>query len=124
MKRKQRKLQKRNDRRRKRDSGSDRDVSKFEMRSNKRSKHAVFGRKLHQQKRNVLEARAEAARKRENTLLVEYQSQHSANKFVDRRLGQNRDDLDDEDKMLLRLQRQREREFRKNRFKLSEGPGE
>ncbi len=125
MKRKQRKLQRRNNRRRKRDSdGAGRDVSKFEMRSNKRSKNAVFGRKLQQQKRNVLDARAEAKKKRENTLLVEYQSQHSANKFVDRRLGQNRDDLDDEDKMLLRLQRQREREFRKNRFKLSDGPGE
>eukprot|EP00938_MAST-03A_sp_MAST-3A-sp1_P004131 g4131.t1 len=114
MKRKQRKLQRRNNRRRKRNNdGVGRDVSKFEMRSNKRSKNAVFGRKLQQQKRNVQE-----------TLLVEYQSQHSANKFVDRRLGQNRDDLDDEDKMLLRLQRQREREFRKNRFKLSDGPGE
>jgi len=98
--------------------------SSFETRSNKRSKHAVFGRRIGGQSRNVLEQRDKAMKNRERTLLVEHRNQFKANKFVDRRLGENRDDLDDEDKMLLRLQRQREREFKRNRYKLSDEPGE
>eukprot|EP00939_MAST-03C_sp_MAST-3C-sp1_P001533 g1533.t1 len=93
--------------------------SAFEIRGNGRAKHKVFGRKNTNQHRNVITARSDAVNNRKRTLLVEYKANKKANTFIDRRLGENTEGLDEEDKMLLRLQRQRERQFRKHRYNLN-----
>ena len=95
--------------------------SAFEMKSNKKAKQRVFGRYQSGQRRNVIRARSDAVESRKKSLLVEYRRNRKANTFIDRRLGEGNEALDDEDKMLLRMQRQRERQFRKNRYNLDAG---
>lgn len=58
----------------------------FETREIIRKKHNVFNRKAKGEKRNVTRARGQATKRREKTLLVDYERSHKANSFRDRRL--------------------------------------
>lgn len=53
-------------------------------------------------------------------MLVEYQNQFKANKFLDKRIGENDPKLTLEDKMFKRFERQRQK---KNRYNLNEDEG-
>lgn len=53
-------------------------------------------------------------------MLVEYQNQFKANKFLDKRIGENDPKLSLEDKMFKRFERQRQK---KNRYNLNEDEG-
>lgn len=62
--------------------------------------------------------------KRKKTLLVEYRNMGKNNAFLDRRFGEHADGLSEEDKALLRLQRQRMRETKSSKFALVDGEDE
>lgn len=57
----------------------------FESRGILNKKHDVFNRRVKGEKRNVARARGQATRRREKTLLVDYQRSQKANTFRDRR---------------------------------------
>lgn len=63
-----------------------------------------------------------AVERRKKTLLVEYQNQFKANKFLDKRLGENDPGLTLEDKMFKRFERQRQK-TKVNRYNLNEDDG-
>jgi hypothetical protein len=99
--------------------------NKFNLRNNKRLKHEVAGRKIRGQSSNVPEVRARQESERKNTLLVEYNNLNRANAFVDKRVGELVEGLSQEDKALMRYQRQRQKQFAKtSRFNLDDSDEE
>ena len=69
---------------------------------------------------NVVAKHDEGIRKREKSLLVEYKRRHSANTFVDRRFGEHDETLNEEDKAILRFQKERVKQAKRNRYALGE----
>lgn len=62
--------------------------------------------------------------RRKKTLLVEYKNMGKNNAFVDRRFGEHTEGLSEEDKALLRLQRQRLKDSKTSKFALVDGEEE
>ncbi|KAH9309726.1 hypothetical protein KI387_037637, partial [Taxus chinensis] len=59
---------------------------------------------------------------RKKTLLQEYKQSGKANMFLDRRFGENDDCLGDEDKAIIRFQRERQaRVVKQSKYALSDG---
>ncbi|CAM6128735.1 unnamed protein product [Calypogeia fissa] len=87
-----------------------------------RKKFDVLGQKQKKgQKKRVGQSRSLAVEKRKKTLLQEYREQGKGNKFVDRRFGEKDDDLPEEDKAILRFQKERQAQIsRKSKFTLPE----
>ena len=65
----------------------------------------------------------EGIRRRAKTLLVEYQRRGRNNAFMDRRFGEGDDTIGEEDKAILRYQKERIRQAKANRFALDDGDG-
>ncbi|QDZ25907.1 nucleolar protein 14 [Chloropicon primus] len=76
------------------------------------------------QRTNVMSKHDEGIRRREKSLLVEYQQRHSANTFMDRRFGEKDESLNEEDRAILRFQRERVRQAKRNRYALDDGEGD
>ncbi|RLN40216.1 nucleolar protein 14 isoform X2 [Panicum miliaceum] len=72
-----------------------------------RRKFDVLGKKRKGEERRVSRARSEAIRKRENTLLKEFEESAKSSVFHDRRIGETDDTLPEFDKAVLRQQRER-----------------
>lgn len=68
----------------------------------------------------VARLRTEANEERKRTLLVEYRHLRKANAFVDRRIGEEDEDMTEADRAVARFQRQRVREARQARFNLAD----
>ncbi|KDD73522.1 Nop14-like family protein, partial [Helicosporidium sp. ATCC 50920] len=91
----------------------------FERLSNKK-RFDILGRKVKGETRETGKLRSAAAEKRKNTLLVEYKQLRKANAFVDRRFGENDKTMTEEEKSLLRLQKQRLFDVAGGKFALPE----
>uniref|UniRef100_A0A7N0U7V8 Nucleolar protein 14 n=1 Tax=Kalanchoe fedtschenkoi TaxID=63787 RepID=A0A7N0U7V8_KALFE len=87
-----------------------------------RSKFHVLGKKRKGEERRIGMARSLAIDKRKKTLLKEYERSGKASAFVDKRIGELNDDLEEFDKAILRSQRERQMTLSKKRkYKLSDG---
>ncbi|CAM9388164.1 unnamed protein product, partial [Phaeothamnion confervicola] len=96
----------------------------FERRGIIHRKHEVFNRRVKGSNRNVAAARTAAHERRKKTLLVDWQQDKKANVFEDRRFGEDDPDLPLEEKMWMRLQRERSRRTRHGAaFNLADGGG-
>ncbi|XP_034577406.1 uncharacterized protein [Setaria viridis] len=72
-----------------------------------RRKFDVLGKKRKGEEQRVSRSRSEAIRKRENTLLKEFEESAKSSVFHDRRIGERDDTLPEFDKAILRQQRER-----------------
>ncbi|TVU43570.1 hypothetical protein EJB05_10050 [Eragrostis curvula] len=72
-----------------------------------RRKFDVLGKKRKGEERRIGRSRSEAIRKRENTLLKEFEASAKSSMFHDRRIGERDDSLPEFDKAILRQQRER-----------------
>lgn len=80
----------------------------FEQLKNRRQKHRVLNKRTRGSERNVALARSMAYKKRQQTLLKEYQESTKANLFADKRFGESGKALmTEEDKLLERFKRAR-----------------
>ncbi|GLJ38313.1 hypothetical protein SUGI_0780240 [Cryptomeria japonica] len=87
-----------------------------------RKKFNILGKKQKGQGRRVGLSRSLAMEKRKKTLLQEYKQSGKANMFLDRRFGENDESLGDEDKAIIRFQRERQgRMVKQSKFALSDG---
>ncbi|KAF8722066.1 hypothetical protein HU200_022698 [Digitaria exilis] len=72
-----------------------------------RRKFDVLGKKRKGEEQRVSRSRSEAIRKRENTLLKEFEESAKSSAFHDRRIGEKDDTLPEFEKAILRQQRER-----------------
>ena len=96
----------------------------FDVQNNKRAKQNVLGKKTKGAKRNVSEAKIRSAATRDEVLLGELKQRGKVNTFVDKRFGENKTDVSQEEKDLARfikLQSNRLQNKGKTKFNLSEG---
>ncbi|XP_065342235.1 nucleolar protein 14 isoform X2 [Cloeon dipterum] len=94
-------------------------LNPFEVHVN-RQKFTVAGRKLKNDKGLPGVSRAKAIKKRKATLLQEYRVQHKANKFDDRRIGENNKGMTAEDRIVARFTAERNRNRKKTKFNLAD----
>lgn len=86
-----------------------------------RSKFDVLGKKRKGEERRVPRSRSEAIRKRENTLLKEFEESAKSSVFHDRRIGERDETLPEFDKAILRQQRERLAKLkRESKYNLSD----
>lgn len=88
------------------------DSSLFESRWTKR-KFDVIGKKRKGEGRRVGLSRSAAIEKRKKTILQEFKSRGKANVFLDHRFGEDDECLAEEDKAILRFQRERQVQWQK-----------
>ncbi|TQD85560.1 hypothetical protein C1H46_028872 [Malus baccata] len=69
-------------------------------------KFDMLGKKRKGEKRRVGLSRSRAIEKRKNTLLKEYEQSNKASVFVDKRIGEHNDELNEFDKAIRRAQRE------------------
>ncbi|CAM8900897.1 unnamed protein product [Rhodiola kirilowii] len=87
-----------------------------------RSKFDVLGKKKKGEERRVGLARSLAIEKRKKTLLKEYEQSGKASVFMDKRIGEQNNELEEFDKAILRSQRQRQMKVnKKSKYNLSDG---
>eukprot|EP00252_Welwitschia_mirabilis_P014875 TRINITY_DN32930_c0_g1_i1.p1 TRINITY_DN32930_c0_g1~~TRINITY_DN32930_c0_g1_i1.p1 ORF type:complete len:905 (-),score=254.76 TRINITY_DN32930_c0_g1_i1:497-3211(-) len=87
-----------------------------------KKKFDILGKKAKNQGRRIGLARSLAIEKRKKTLLKEYETSRKSNVFLDKRFGEKDDNLPEEDRALLRFQRERQAQLRKKRkYVLTEG---
>ncbi|XP_039140314.1 nucleolar protein 14 [Dioscorea cayenensis subsp. rotundata] len=79
-----------------------------------RSKFSIIGRRGKGEERRVGRARSQAIEKRNKSLLKEYEESGKSSKFIDRRIGEKDDTLQDFDKAILRMQRQRQLKLKRS----------
>jgi nucleolar protein 14 len=84
----------------------------FENRSQK-VKFDVLGKKVIGRDVRLSHARSRAEQKRKNTLGIEFAARSKDNKFVDRRIGENDNNMSYEEKMLARFQKTRQKQLSK-----------
>ena len=80
-----------------------------------RKKHTVLDPRAKNKSVNIAEARGRAEEIRQKTLLVEYGQEGKAVSFVDRRFGESDPSMTEEDKMLMRFQKEKQRQLRTSR---------
>ena len=85
-----------------------------------RKKFSILGKKQKGTDKRVTQKRAAAVEKRRDTLLVEYKQMRKSNAFVDRRFGEGDESLTQEEKALMRFQKQRMKELAGSKFTLTE----
>ncbi|XP_033755939.1 nucleolar protein 14-like [Pecten maximus] len=94
-------------------------INPFEVKIN-RIKHDVLGRKVSKHDKGMPGlSRSKAIKKREQTLLHEYDQRMKSNKFVDKRFGENDTDMNVEDKMMKRFAMERSHD-KSNKFSLND----
>ncbi|KAF4353548.1 hypothetical protein F8388_024353 [Cannabis sativa] len=87
-----------------------------------RRKFDILGKKRKGEELRVGLARSRAIDKRKNTLLKEYEQSGKSSVFVDKRIGEQNDDLGEFDKAILRSQRERQLKLsKKSKYNLSDG---
>ncbi|KAL6186725.1 hypothetical protein ACLB2K_042844 [Fragaria x ananassa] len=87
-----------------------------------RRKFDVLGKKRKGEERRVGLARSQAIEKRKKTLLKEYEKSGKSSVFVDKRIGEGNDELDEFDKAIRRTQRERQlKQSKKSKYNLSDG---
>lgn len=87
-----------------------------------RRKFDILGKKRKGEQRRVGLARSLALEKRKKTLLKEYEQSGKASVFVDKRIGEQNEGLEEFDKAILRSQRERQLKLKKKRkYDLSDG---
>ena len=95
--------------------------SAFEQASVSRKKHTVIGARDKGSKgRSAMQARARGEQMRRETLLVEHQQKGRTNAFIDGRFGENDEGMPEEDKLVHRFQRERQRQIKKSRYALAD----
>lgn len=105
--------------------GGEAEVNPFERR-NISIKHKVLGKVKSKkaERKSVSLARMEAFEARKRTLLVEDKQDNKSNTFIDRRFAED-EDIPEEDKMLMRFQRERLARLRKgSAFAMDDDEGE
>eukprot|EP01051_Picozoa_sp_SAG22_P014974 SAG22_NODE_1894_length_3366_cov_4.054178_2_plen_498_part_00 len=80
-----------------------------------RKKHTALDPRARSKSVNLAESRGRAEEIRQQTLLVEYGQSNKANSFVDRRFGESDPTMTEDDKMLMRFQKEKQRQLRKGR---------
>lgn len=91
----------------------------FERLGNKK-RFDILGRKTKGEVRSVNKLRSAAVDKRKSTLLVEYRQLRKSNAFIDRRFGEDDETLTNDERNLLRFQKQRLREMAGSKFALQD----
>lgn len=87
-----------------------------------RRKFDVLGKKRKGEERRMGRARSLAIEKRKKTLLKEYEESTKSSKFLDKRIGERDDTLQEFDKAVMRLQRERQLKLKKtSKYNLSDG---
>ncbi|KAK8613919.1 hypothetical protein V6N13_101670 [Hibiscus sabdariffa] len=87
-----------------------------------RRKFDILGKKRKGEERRVGLARSLSIQKRKKTLLKEYEQSTKSSVFVDKRIGEQNDDLGEFEKGILRSQRERQLKLgKKSKFNLSDG---
>ena len=86
--------------------------NKFDIRDNKKQKHVVLGRKVKGRSRDVSRARAVRQAELEESLRPAMSASGKANSFVDRRIGENDNSMDQEERDLQRFIRAQKDRFR------------
>ncbi|KAG9447738.1 hypothetical protein H6P81_013866 [Aristolochia fimbriata] len=87
-----------------------------------RRKFDILGKKRKGEERRIGLARSHAVEKRKKTLLKEYEQTGKSSVFVDKRIGEKNDDLEEFDKAILRFQRERQSKLNKKaKYNLSDG---
>ncbi|XP_050372311.1 uncharacterized protein LOC126790198 [Argentina anserina] len=90
-----------------------------------RRKFDILGKKRKGEERRVGRARSEAIEKRKKTLLKEYEKSGKSSVFLDKRIGEENDELDEFDKAIRRTQRERQvKQSKKSKYNLSDGEEE
>ena len=86
-----------------------------------RKKFNILGRKGSKgDVKKVSQKRSAAVEKRKDTLLVEYRQLRKSNAFVDKRFGEDDTSLTQEEKALMRFQKQRMKELSGSKFSLAD----
>ena len=97
--------------------------SAFEQASVSRKKHTVIGARDKGSKgRSAMQARARGEQMRRETLLVEHQKKGRTNAFIDGRFVRMARNAE-EDKLVHRFQRERQRQIKKSRYALADEDG-
>ncbi|XP_068665548.1 uncharacterized protein [Aristolochia californica] len=87
-----------------------------------RRKFDILGKKRKGEERRIGLARSRAVEKRKGTLLKEYERSGKSSVFVDKRIGEKNDELEEFDKAILRFQRERQSKLNKKaKYNLSDG---
>ncbi|KAM1085519.1 hypothetical protein ACFX2B_011155 [Malus domestica] len=87
-----------------------------------RRKFDILGKKRKGEERRVGLSRSRAIEKRKNTLLREYEQSNKASVFVDKRIGEHNDELNEFDKAIRRAQREHQlKTNKKGKYNLSDG---
>ncbi|KAL2542866.1 Nop14-like protein [Abeliophyllum distichum] len=87
-----------------------------------RRKFDILGKKRKGEERRVGLSRSVAIEKRKKTLLKEYEQSGKSSAFVDKRIGEQNEDLAEFDKAILRSQRERQLKLKKKSiYNLSDG---
>ncbi|XP_030449265.1 uncharacterized protein LOC115671769 isoform X1 [Syzygium oleosum] len=87
-----------------------------------RRKFDVLGKKRKGEERRVGLARSRAIEKRKNTLLKEYERSGKASVFVDKRIGEDKEGMEEFEKAILRSQREYKLKLnKKSKYNLSDG---
>lgn len=73
-----------------------------------RQKFEILGKKRKGEERRITISRTRAVDKRKNTLEKEYEQSLKASVFVDKRIGEQNDELGEFDKGIIRSQRERQ----------------
>ena len=97
--------------------------SAYEPASIKHKKHAVLGQRERGRAESTVQPCKRTKEIRLQTLLVEHQQQGRTNVFVDRRFGEGDESLPQEDKLISRFQRERQRQACSSKFALAEEEG-
>ncbi|KAG4206162.1 hypothetical protein ERO13_A04G145600v2 [Gossypium hirsutum] len=87
-----------------------------------RRKFDILGKKRKGEERRIGLARSLAIQKRKKTLLKEYEQSTKSSVFVDKRIGEQNDDMGEFEKGILRSQRERQLKLgKRSKFNLSDG---
>lgn len=92
----------------------------FERMWNRR-KFDILGKKTKGEQRRVGKSRTDAVEKRKATLLPEYRQRNKNNKFLDYRFGENDENMMEDEKEIMRFQRERQAQLsRTSKFNLQD----
>ena len=92
----------------------------FDVQNNKRNKQVVLGRKIKGKTRDVSKAKLREGQSRDETLLEELKKRGKANAFIDKRFGEARSDITQEERDLSRFIKLQKSRFKKNKYNLGD----
>ena len=92
----------------------------FDVQNNKRNKQVVLGRKIKGKSRDVSKAKQREGQIRDDTLLEQLKKRGKANAFVDKRFGEARSDITQEERDLSRFIKLQKSRLKKNKYNLGD----